>query len=167
MNARFYIVSTLVVCALFLSGCGSKAPEKASSGPSGFSGQDIDEIKPQPKAEAPAGKHKTPGPTLTAATFETEVAQAKGVVLVDFWASWCVPCRQIAPVLEEFSTEFAGKMKFANVDLTDESDKNPIATRFNIENLPTLILFKDGKEVGRKIGALPKDDLKAWIQGAL
>ena len=165
IRQSFFAAATLA--ALFLAGCGSAMPDKAtsSSGNNGFAGQDLDDMKAAPK-EAPA-EHKPVGPTLTAATYETEVAQSKGLVLVDFWANWCGPCRKMTPIIAESTVELAGKMKFANVDLSNESEKNPLATRFNIDALPTLIIFKDGKEIDRKIGAMTKEEFNAWLKSTL
>jgi len=164
---RRSIVFAAAALFFFLNGCGSAAPNKttSSSGNNGFAGQDIDDIKAAPKEELP--KHKPVGMTLTPAAFETEVAQSKGLVMVDFWADWCGPCLKMAPIIAESAVELAGKMKFTNIDLSDESDKNPLAMRFNIDVLPTLIIFKDGKEVARKIGGMTKEEFKAWLQSTM
>jgi thioredoxin 1 len=84
------------------------------------------------------------------------------VVVVDFWATWCGPCRMIAPALDEIATEMAGKVKIAKVDV-DEAPE--VATRFGIRSIPCLILFKDGKETDRIVGAQSKTQLKSWIEG--
>ncbi len=89
----------------------------------------------------------------TDATFGADIAS--GLVLVDFWAPWCGPCRMIAPVLEQLDTEFAGKVKITKVNV----DENPDApSRFGVMGIPTLILFKDGKEADKIVGALPKQN---------
>jgi thioredoxin 1 len=97
-------------------------------------------------------------------TFETTVLNSETPVLVDFFATWCGPCKAIAPSLEQLSAEYGGKVKFVKLD-TDEAPA--IMERFGIEGVPTLILFKGGKEVDRQVGAAPKPHLKRWIDGAI
>ena len=102
--------------------------------------------------------------TITDASFETDVLKAEGPVLVDFWAEWCTPCKMIAPALEEIGQELDGKLTIAKIDI----DSNPTTPmKFGVQAIPTLILFKNGEAAAKKLGALPKGQLKAWIQGAL
>ncbi len=95
---------------------------------------------------------------LNSANFDSTVA--KGTTVVDFWASWCGPCRMLAPIFEELSKEVKG-VKFAKVDITESEE---IAQKYGVMSIPTLIIFKNGKEVDRRMGALPKDLLKKWIE---
>jgi len=97
-------------------------------------------------------------------SFETEIAGHKGVAVVDFWATWCGPCRMIAPALDELATELAGKVKIAKVDV-DEAPET--ASNFGIRSIPCLVLFKDGKEADRVVGAQSKAQLKAWMENAV
>ena len=101
---------------------------------------------------------------VTDASFAVDVLQATGPVLVDFWAEWCGPCKAIAPALEEIGAEYAGKLTIAKVNI-DDNLQTP--TQYQVRGIPTLILFKDGKPVDTKVGAMPKSALKQWIASAL
>jgi thioredoxin 1 len=93
-------------------------------------------------------------------TFESEVLNESGIVLVDFWAEWCGPCRQMLPVVEEAEKELTD-VKFCKVNV-DEAPETP--SKFGIRGIPTLIAFKDGKQVATKTGAMPKSKLVEWLQ---
>jgi thioredoxin 1 len=103
-----------------------------------------------------------PGPVAVSdATFESEVLAADSPVLVDFWASWCGPCKAIAPIVEEIASEEAGRLKVVKVDV-DENGQT--AMRFGIQSIPTLVLFKAGEPVERLIGARSKRDLLEHLE---
>ncbi|HEX72262.1 MAG TPA: thioredoxin [Candidatus Hydrogenedentes bacterium] len=99
---------------------------------------------------------------LTGATFTDAVAD--GVTLVDFWAEWCGPCRMIAPVVDEIAAEYAGKAKVGKVNVDEEPD---LATQFNVQSIPTLLVIKNGAEVKRFIGYTKKNELAEALDAAL
>ena len=101
---------------------------------------------------------------FTDANFTAEVLNSPIPVLVDFWATWCGPCKMIAPVLDELAEEYAGKLKICKMDV----DANPgTAPKFNVKGIPTLILFKNGEVAGKKVGAMSKSQLAAFIDSTI
>jgi thioredoxin 1 len=101
---------------------------------------------------------------VTDSTFESEVLNADVPVLVDFWATWCGPCKAIAPVLDELAGEYQGKAKIVKVDV-DANQK--IAVNFSIRSIPTLMLFKGGKVEAQQLGAVPKGRIAQMLDAAL
>ena len=101
---------------------------------------------------------------VTDDSFELDVLQADGPVLVDFWAEWCGPCKQIAPSLDEISEELEGKVSLAKVNI-DENPETP--SKYGVRGIPTLMLFKDGEVASTKVGALPKSKLKEWVESVI
>ena len=98
------------------------------------------------------------------ADFEAEVLKAQGPVVVDFWAEWCGPCRQIAPALEEIAKELDGKVKIVKLNV----DENPhTASKYGVMSIPTLMIFKGGEMASRQVGAAPKAKLQQWITAAV
>lgn len=98
---------------------------------------------------------------VTDATFEQEVERAAGVTIVDFWATWCAPCRLIAPILEQIAADHAGTVRIAKVN-TDENRRT--TARFNVRANPTLLFFKDGRVVAQVVGAVPKARIEATLR---
>ena len=94
------------------------------------------------------------------ATFVADVVNSDIPVLLDFWAPWCGPCKMIAPILDDLAVEFAGKVKIVKINI-DDNQATP--AQFGVRSIPTLLLFKDGKPVATQVGALPKNQLAAFI----
>jgi thioredoxin 1 len=97
-------------------------------------------------------------------SFDADVLKSSQPVLVDYWAAWCGPCKMIAPMLEEVSAEYAGKVTIAKLNV----DENPeTAAKFGIRGIPTLMLFKDGQVAATKVGALSKSQLTAFLNDSI
>jgi len=101
---------------------------------------------------------------VTDSTFDAEVLQSQVPVLVDFWATWCGPCRMIAPIVEELAKQYEGKLKVTKVDVDNNTR---IATKYDIRSIPSLYIFKGGKVVQTIIGAVPKNQLVMALDGVL
>ncbi len=101
---------------------------------------------------------------VTDQSFDSDVLKATKPVLVDFWAEWCGPCKQIAPTLEDMATDLKDRVTVAKMNI-DENPSTP--TKYNVRGIPTLILFKDGQVAATKVGALPRSKLYEWVESAL
>ena len=98
--------------------------------------------------------------TVTDQTFETEVLKSSQLVLVDYWAEWCGPCKMIGPIVEESARQYADRVTVAKLNV----DENPVTpTRYHVRGIPTLMLFKDGQPVATHVGSLSKGQLQAFI----
>ncbi len=100
---------------------------------------------------------------VTDTSFEQDVLKSEGLVLVDFWAEWCGPCKTIGPSLEELSNEMAGEITIAKINI-DENPNTP--TKYGVRGIPTMMLFKDGEVAGTKVGASPKGQIEDWIKSS-
>jgi thioredoxin 1 len=100
----------------------------------------------------------------TSYNWDNEVIKAKGLVMIDFWAAWCGPCRMISPTVEEMAKEYSGRIKVLKLN-TDENSE--IATRYKIMGIPTIMFFKDGTKLDQIVGVVPKQQLKAKIESLL
>lgn len=101
---------------------------------------------------------------VTDASFQQEVLEHKGYVMIDFWAEWCGPCRQLSPIIDELSQEMGDKVKIMKMNI----DENPeIPSQMSIRGIPTMIIFEDGKQVAVKSGSLPKSNLKEWLESEI
>ena len=101
---------------------------------------------------------------ITDGSFATDVLEASGPVLVDFWAEWCGPCKMIGPSLEEISDELGEKVTIAKLNIDDNPDA---PSKYGVRGIPTMILFKNGAPAATKVGAAPKSQLKGWLEGEL
>ncbi len=97
---------------------------------------------------------------VTKENFAAEVESSETPVLLDFWASWCGPCRMLAPVVEELAGEFDGKVKFGKVNVDEQPE---LAMRYGVQSIPTLILFRGGEPVNASVGVVPEDSIRAML----
>jgi thioredoxin 1 len=134
-------------------------------------GEALDREEPLPEVKPDAGPIRAPGAgrrrgmseltkAVTDESFRQDVLEAPGPVLVDFWAEWCGPCKAVGPILDELAKDYAGKLTVAKVNIDD----NPVTpNEYAVRGIPTMLLFRDGKLLDAKVGAMPKGALKDWI----
>lgn len=101
---------------------------------------------------------------VTDASFSADVLESKEIVLIDFWAEWCGPCKQIAPALEEIASQYEGRLNIAKVNI-DENPETP--GQYGVRGIPTLMIFSGGEHVATRVGAAPKSQLAAWVEEVL
>jgi thioredoxin 1 len=101
---------------------------------------------------------------VTDASFEAEVSQARELVLVEFWAEWCAPCKAMAPALDELAVEFSGRAKIAKLQM---DDNQKVVSRIGVRSAPTLMIFKAGEPVAMRVGAASKPELARWIAASI
>ena len=101
---------------------------------------------------------------ITTATWDNKVLKSEKPVLVDFWAEWCGPCRMVGPALEQLSKSMNGKIKIAKLNVDENQD---IAMKYGIKSIPSLLLFKEGNEIGRSVGAAPKEKYQQFVEQTL
>ena len=115
------------------------------------------------KCHEPLKAHTAPV-TVTDQTFSQEVLSHPGAVLMDCWAPWCGPCKMVAPVLDQLASEYAGRIKVAKLNV----DENPMtASRYGVQSIPTMLLFKNGNQVDKLVGALPKQEIVRHLRTVL
>ena len=103
-------------------------------------------------------------PVITEQTFDAEVIKSSVPVLVDFWATWCGPCKMIAPIVEDLAGEYSGRLKVYKLDVDDNSG---VAAKYNVMSIPTLGIFRNGELIERIVGYMPKEQLRKRIDAAL
>jgi thioredoxin 1 len=114
----------------------------------------------QQKNQTKGGKYMSEI-TITSANFESEVLQSDMPVLVDFWASWCGPCKMLAPTISEIASEYEGKVKVGKVNIDDDT---AIAIKYGIVSIPTVVLFKNGEVADKSVGFVPKAEIEAMLK---
>lgn len=134
------------------------------------SGNRVAEEKLRQGLQPRCGKCQSPLPVqaeavaITDSTFAAEVERSALPVLLDMWAPWCGPCRMVSPIVDALASEFAGRVRVGKMNV----DENPVtSSRFNVRSIPALLIFKEGREVGRIVGAQPKSEIVRQLERAL
>ena len=156
LSALFGILGMLSL--VFLAGCEAKKGDSEPAANSGTKSAGTAPVAPASGSESHFAK------VITEASFETDVLKSDQVVMVDFWAPWCGPCKMIAPSVEEIAQEFEGKAVIAKLDV---DNAQAIASKYEVNGIPALLFFKNGEVVDRIVGAQPKEQIVAKLKSVM
>jgi len=157
LSIGFKLISAILLTVLFSCNPSSNNDSKNTAG-----NDDKKSNSVQDKSIKQSAQHRNEVVSLSDQNFDETIKS--GVTLIDFWATWCKPCKLQAPIVEEINKELAGKAKICKIDIDNSRD---IANRFGIQSIPTIIIFKEGKAVEQFVGVTSKEELLAAIQKQL